>query len=156
MAEAKRPNIAPIWRRALAFLIDLALVEVFLVMPFWGLIKKSASGQSVADIMAFLAAHPKAVVSLNMVTLFLTMMVMAYFVVLEYAMGQTVGMLLLRLRVRSLHNHIHWWQLVIRHLFLIPMFPFVLFLVAEPLSLVWTRGESRLLERLSKTRTVMA
>lgn len=154
--QTKRQIAAPIWRRTLAFLIDMMLVEIFLVSPFWALIKKSTAGEGFTDTMTFLAAHPNAVVSLNIITLYIALVVMAYFTILEYIMGQTIGMILLRLKAISLHVHSHWWQFVIRNLFLVPIFPFVLLALVEPLYLLWKRGEYRVLEQLSNTRTVLA
>jgi len=156
MAPEKKQIPAPIWRRAAAFLIDMILVEIFLVSPFWALIKKSTAGDGFTDTMSFLAAHPNAVVSLNIITLYIALVVMAYFVILEYTLGQTIGMLLLKLKAVSLHHHSHWWQFIVRNMFLIPIFPFILLALLEPIYLLWKRGEYRALEQISKTRTMMA
>ncbi|MEK6960177.1 MAG: RDD family protein [Nanoarchaeota archaeon] len=156
VTENKSPNLAPIWRRALSFIIDLIIVEVFLVSWFWMLIKKSTSGDGFTDTMSFLAAHPNAVVSLNIITLYIALVVMAYFVILEYTIGQTIGMILFKLKAVSTHNHSHWWQFIVRNLFLIPIFPFILLALIDPIYLLWKRGECRALEQISGTRTVMA
>lgn len=144
----------PLWKRAASFLIDLVIVNVFMITPFWGLIRKSLPGTSIGESLSYMSAHPQVAFSLNMVSLFVMLAIMAYFVILEYVIGSTVGMLLLKIKVQTTHNNLHWWQFILRNLYLIPIFPFVLFWVIEPISLIWTKGEWRTLEKLSQTRLV--
>lgn len=154
-AAQEDDTIAPFWKRAISFAIDVVLVWMFLLTPFWTLIRKATPGEDFSQAISFLAEHPKSVVSMNMITVFLALVVLAYFMILQHVTGSTIGMLTMRLRVKSLHNHSNWWQMLVRNLFLIPFFPFIMFLITEPVSLILSKGKYRLLEKLSKTRTVM-
>lgn len=142
-------------RRTGAFIVDIICSWAFLVRPFAGLIEKSVSTKGFAATVAFLSEHPQTVFSLNIISLFVSFMVISYFVLLQYVTGQTIGMLAFSLRVVPLNHRLHWWQCITRNLFLIPFFPFIFLMVTEIATLAWSKGEVRFLERISQTRTII-
>ena len=150
----KDVRLAPFWKRLLSFALDALVSYTFLILPFVALFERSIPSDGYADLMSYLATHPTAVASLNIISFFCIAMVMAYFVLLQYLLGATIGGLVARIKVVSLYPYPHWWQYIVRNLFLIPFVPFVLLWIIETASLVWTKGEYRLLEKLSRTRTV--
>lgn len=154
MGKTESTGWALLLRKAGAFWLDIAFSVMFLVWPFLGLFEKSIPTTGVSATITFLSEHPQTVFSLNIISLFVCFIVMAYFILLQRLTGSTIGMLAFSLRVVPTNPHLHWWQCIVRNLFLILFFPFILLLLTEAGSLIWSRGEVRLLERLSQTRTV--
>lgn len=142
-------------RRTGAFIVDMICTWAFLVWPFVGLIERAVSTKGFAATISFLSEHPQTVFSLNVISLFVSFMIISYFVLLQYVTGQTIGMLMFSLRVITLNHTLHWWQCIARNLFLIPFFPFPILVLTELATLGWSKGEVRFLERISQTRTVM-
>ncbi|PIN68596.1 hypothetical protein COV93_08920, partial [Candidatus Woesearchaeota archaeon CG11_big_fil_rev_8_21_14_0_20_43_8] len=83
----------------------------------------------------------------------MTIMIL-YFALTEFKLGQSFGKMLLQLRVRSDTKDLRLYQCLLRSIFLIPVFPFILLWIADPLSMAFTKDSRRLSEILSKTRTV--
>ena len=96
---------------------------------------------------------------------------------LEKKMGQTIGKMLMKIYVvdarekvagenaRTLafmasshstsdNNNLKTWQLLARNLVFIPMFPFVLLWVLDPLFMFFTKTNQRLTEILGRTKVV--
>ena len=69
-------------------------------------------------------------------------------------MAQTIGKMLMKIYVVSDNDNIKAWQLFTRNLVFIPIFPFVLLWVLDPLFMFFTKTNQRLTEILSKTKTV--
>ena len=137
---------APFWRRALALVSDLLILDLIVTAPFTSLFAgmiaraESAGWLRMTYTDAELAA---------MVVVFL--LAFAYFALFEYTLGQTPGMTLMRMRVRTPPR---LWQAMVRNAFLIPIGPVLVLWIAEPIAIAFTHAS--LLERLSGTRTVHA
>ena len=69
-------------------------------------------------------------------------------------MSQTIGKMLMKVYVASDNNTLKAWQLLARNLVFIPIFPFVLLWILDPLFMFFTKTNQRLTEILSKTRVV--
>ena len=136
--ETKRP--ARVWKRLAAFVFDIMLFNLVVVAPM----DKVLPVLSPADIFAHgVGSGLFAMISLMMI-FFLT-----YVTLLQYLIGQTFGMMLLRLEVENSNS---LWRAVIRNIFILPFFPFALLWIIDPLYLFF--AGDRLTERLSGTRTL--
>ena len=69
-------------------------------------------------------------------------------------MQQTIGKMLMKIYVVSDTKTLNPWQLLVRNLVFIPIFPFVLLWLIDPLFMFFTKTNQRLSEILSKTRVV--
>ena len=69
-------------------------------------------------------------------------------------MSQTIGKMLMKVYVVSDNKDLKRWQLLTRNLVFIPIFPFVLLWILDPLFMFFTKTNQRLTEILSKTRVV--
>ena len=74
--------------------------------------------------------------------------------IMEKKLNQTPGKMLFNLYVNSQTKDLKYWQLFIRSIFLIPLFPFVLLWLIDPLVMFFTKENQRLSEILSKTKVV--
>jgi len=125
-----------LWKRFVAFLIDIIVFDLVVATPLSVLIPSS--------LTATMAATPTILaVGTVLVTLFFS-----YLVISQYLIGQTIGMLFLRYRAT---NHEQLWRCIMRNVFILPIFPFFLLWVIDPLVLVFT-GD-RLTERWAGSTT---
>ena len=69
-------------------------------------------------------------------------------------MGQTIGKMLMKIYVVSDNQDLKAWQLLTRSIVFIPIFPFILLWVLDPLFMFFTKTNQRLSEILSKTKVV--
>ncbi len=115
------------WKRTGALVVDILIFQLLIVSPF-----------SVTDLQSILKA------AIILFTLFFM-----YLISMQYLIGQTVGMMLFSYRVREASM----WQMMLRNLFVFPIFPIVLLWIIDP---VWMfmKGE-RLSEKWSKTSVVV-
>jgi len=139
---------APIAKRCLAFLADLMIIDFLILWPF----KESWQKLVGLDPAAIVAANESFInISLAMIAAIM----IAYFAVLEWLVGQTPGKILFKLFVVSEGNKKPaLWQCLARSIVLIPFFPFVILWIVDPLFMI-TRKQ-RFCEMLSRTRVVEA
>ncbi len=131
-------------RRTGAFLIDALLLDLILAAPFAPLFAGLLARAEAGDIATFAYTTRELAA---MVVLFL--LAYAYFVLFEYVLTQTVGMMLMRIQVKEGGK---LWQHALRNSLFLPFFPFMLFWVIEPIAILFSRRG--VLERLSGTRTL--
>ena len=149
----KQSRPAAVWKRILAFILDL-----YLAVAMAGSLALLITPKAGADISSAIA-HPELIATPTIIAAFfyLTLFIMIYHVFCEYIVGQTPGMLLFGLVIKnnnaSLTGDLTFMQALTRNLFLIPFFPWVILLwLIEPLFYVF-QGE-RLLEYWTHTETV--
>ncbi|MDD9952824.1 MAG: RDD family protein [Candidatus Woesearchaeota archaeon] len=130
-------------RRFVAFIIDILILDLFITIPFTPVFAQLLSRVETTGFLALTYTNKELGA---MIVLFL--IVYTYFVLFEYLLGQTIGMMLLSIRVQSSNL----WRHAVRNCYFIPAFPFVLFWVIEPLSILFMRRG--ILEQLSNTRTL--
>lgn len=81
-------------------------------------------------------------------------LVMLYFIMLEKRMGQTIGKMIMKIYIVSDINGLKAWQVIVRNLVFVPVFPFILLWLIDPLFMFFTKTNQRLAEVLSKTKVV--
>ncbi len=147
---------APFGRRILAFLIDIILVNIFLTAPFQKIIRGLVpDSTNYTAIQSAMESNPQVATAVFIVGAFSGLFAVLYFAILEAKLGYTVGKLFMRIRVAALDKQeLTFGKCVIRALFLIPIFPFILFWVIEPIYMLLSPVNQRLLERWSNTVTM--
>ncbi|MFH1409545.1 MAG: RDD family protein [Nanoarchaeota archaeon] len=145
---------ASLFRRFVAFLADLVIIDFFIIGPFRGYLTGIVPESSIGAIARFLSENPGIMNQLVIVLSIISALSIAYFAILEFKLGQTLGKILMNITVVSDKKKLSLWQCILRNVFLTPIFPFVLLWVIEPVFLIFWRR--RLLEILSRTRTVQS
>ncbi len=148
---------ALIWKRLLAFVADLLIINLVIFFPFKGIIKESIPEfGSYSEAYSFLSSNQSYTTTLTMVSLVMSLFAILYFALLEHKTGQTPGKMLFNISVANDVKKMSFWQFFVRSLFIIPVFPFVLLWIIDPLFMLFTKTNQRLSEILSKTRTVQS
>ncbi len=141
------------WRRTFAFLIDFALLFFTLFAPLNQLLMRLVPASDFATAYAAFTAETQKTAIATVALFFVFILIMLYFTLCEYLIGQTAGKRLMNLAVEDYNgNTPTFFQCLTRNLLFLLVFPFSALLVIEPLYLAWKK--QRLLEQLSKTRTV--
>jgi len=144
---------AAIWKRVVAFILDFIIIDFVVFTPFRGVVSKLMPKGDLAVMRAALESSPSLFNLLMGILLIAGILAMLYFVTLERILGTTVGKRIMRIEVVS-EGGLRLWQCLLRSIYLIPLFPLPLLWVADPVYMLFSHDNARLLERLSRTRTV--
>lgn len=156
----------PLWKRVLAFLIDLSIVNLVIATPFRNiLVQLIPQDKSFNELYAYVNMNPGISYVIYVVTILIALLLIVYFTVLEWGMGQTIGKRLLGLFVvqdldkKELTSKFNFtspgfWQCLIRHIILIPIAPFIIFWVFDILMSFFSKKQQRLFETLTRTRVI--
>jgi uncharacterized RDD family membrane protein YckC len=145
-------NNASLFKRILAFIVDILIINFVVILPFRGAFNSLIKTSSFSEAYSFLQNNPEIATRMYIIMFFITLLTLVYFIVLEYKVKQTVGKMLLKIYIVSDEKQLSVLQCIVRNIFLIPFFPFFLLWVIDPLYLLFAKR--RFSEVISKTRTV--
>ena len=145
---------ALLWKRFAAFLIDLTILFLVVFIPF-----RSFISSRIPENYSFSEAYNMIEAGQDMnylIPIYIAMLLLAflYFFMLENKMSQTIGKKLMNIYIVSDDAEFKKWQALVRNLLFIPVFPFDLLLLIDPISMLFTKTNRRLSEILSRTRVV--
>ncbi len=142
--EARAYRNAPMWKRAVALIVDIIALNLIVFSPFGDVFNKYFSSIELGALESTaLPSHIYASI------FFLSVLTLLYFALMQYASQQTLGMMLTKIYVQPKSG---FWKSLVRNLFVLPFFPFNLLWIIEPLYLFF-KGQ-RILEKLTSTNTV--
>ena len=154
----------PVWKRLLAFLIDLSIINLVVATPFRNILAQLVPrSQSYTEAYNYVLMNPGVSYSLYVVTFLIAFLALIYFTILEWGLGQTIGKKLLGLWVvRDLGDNISkyklaspgFWQCLLRHLIIIPITPFLLLWIIDPIVSMFSGKQQRLSEKITRTKVV--
>lgn len=144
----------PIYKRVLAFLLDIILINIVLYAPFRPIITKLAPVTTFAEYTEFLSSGGSSMETLSVITVIMAFIALLYFVIFEYTMSQTPGKIVFNMTIISTSKEKNIFRYLLRSLFIIPIFPIFLLWFIEPFYMVFNPENQRLLEKWSKTRVV--
>lgn len=146
---------ALIWKRGLAFLADILIVNLVIFFPFKSLLERSIPEFSTySEAYNFLINNQSYVKTLTIISFVMSLFAILYFAMIEYRIQQTPGKILFNISVVSQTKRLLFWQCLVRGVFLIPFFPFFLLWIIDPLFMFFTKRNQRLSEIVSRTKTV--
>ena len=146
---------ALIWKRIAAFLIDILIINFVVLLPFRKLFENIVpNGYSLSEVYKFLSTSANYSSYISSVAFVMSVLVILYFTMLEKRMGQTIGKMIMKIYIVSETNSLKTWQALVRNVVFIPIFPFVLLWVVDPLFMFFTKTNQRLTEILSKTKVI--
>lgn len=147
---------ASIFRRFFAFLIDIIILDFVIIFPFRGILRDIMPNGSYKESYQFLTANSGYNTIILVVMVITGILSILYFALLEYKFNQSIGKMILGVFVKTDLKQKKFWQYLVRSIFLVPVFPFVILWVLDPLFMIFTKTHQRLSEILSKTRTVQS
>ena len=145
---------ALIWKRMLAFFIDLLVINFIILFPFKRLFQRIVPSSLSFEETFSLVNDPGLSSMIVATSVFVGILMVSYFMILEGKLGQSIGKILVNIYVASEIKEMRFWQLLVRSLFLMPVFPFILLWIMDPVFMFFTKDNKRLSEILSKTKVV--
>lgn len=170
---------ALLWKRIAAFFIDMIIINLIILFPFRSLFQNIIpKDYSFSEAYKLLSSSTDYTGFITSVSFIMSVLIILYFLMMEIKMSQTIGKMLMNIyvvdarenaidmrvsrrdslasysRSTSDNNTLKVWQLLARNLVFIPIFPFVLLWILDPLFMFFTKTNQRLTEILSKTRVV--
>jgi len=152
--EATFNGPAVVWKRALAFLIDIIIIDFIIGFPLRNIVMKLVPSSGFSSNYGYLTANPKTTAILSLVMFMFGFLVLLYFSILERKTGQTLGKIFMNIKVESLNKDLTFLACMVRSMYLVFFFPFVLLWVIDPLFMIFSKDGRRLSEILSRTKTV--
>lgn len=148
ISRRKEPSL--LFQRLIAFGLDLIIINLTILAPFQtyllGVLKTDRITPAVLN-------NPEVLSMMYPAVLFGAIFAFFYFSLLDYALGQTVGKIIMNLKVKSEKGRLSLFQSMLRNLIILPFFPFTFFWFADPIYYFFFRQkEQRLSEVLSKTK----
>src|SRR3989344_2459868 len=145
---------ALIWKRIAAFLIDLAVINLAILLPFRSLLAKIfPADYSFSEALKLLGSTDYSGV-ITLISSVMGIFIMLYFYMLEKKMHQSIGKRIMKIYVASDNKELKLWQGLVRNLVFLPLFPFFLLWILDPPFIMFTKTNQRLSEILSKTRVI--
>lgn len=155
---------AHIWKRIAAFALDIIILNLVVVSFFKKIfLDILGKGASYSAINSWFTANPTAAIGISLMFFLLGLFALTYFTLMNYLAGQTIGQALLNLQVivvtekqkRMIKPELPgFWRSVLRSLFVLPVLPFYLLWLIDPVYLIFSRSRQRFTEALSKTVVV--
>lgn len=138
-------NIATFWRRALAFIFDLLLINLVIAWPFQSALQQYALKELTLESVLPAQAY--------FIVVMIFILALLYFTFLEYYIGQTPGQMLMSIESIAIDGQMTFWKALGRNIFILPFFPFYVLWILEPIYLIFYK--QRLMERWTNTNTFM-
>ena len=148
---------ASLWKRIGAFLLDLVILDFIVFYPFRNILTSLVPTMgSFSEVYVYLTTNPTASAQLNFIILVIALLSLAYFAILESKLGYTIGKYVFHIRVTTIDASIprSFWRCIVRNLFLIPYFPFIMLWLVDPIYMALTKENQRLCEVITKTKVV--
>jgi uncharacterized RDD family membrane protein YckC len=146
---------ALVWKRVIAFMIDMLIINLVVLFPFKGLFEVILpKDYSFSEAYRILSGSTNYAGFLTSVSFIMSILIIMYFYMMERKMSQTIGKMLMKIHVASDNKEIRAWQLLARNAVFLPLFPFVLLWILDPLFMFFTKTNQRLSEILSRTKVV--
>ena len=142
-------------KRLLAFLLDIVIINFVLLWPFEKLLTSLVPSNT-----TFLFQTTTISVPLLITMFAIGIVMLLYFTLFELAIGQTPGKILFDLYVVSTNIKdkkeikLTFGQIITRNLFIIPVFPFFLLILIDPIFALFNVNNQRFLEIVSHTIVV--
>jgi uncharacterized RDD family membrane protein YckC len=149
-------------RRLLAFIADILILDFFVLDPFRSLFRSSLPSGNFTEIYNFIMNNQAFMGQVYVSSVFMALVTIVYFAVMEWKFGQSLGKMIFRIYVvaeaggrgRKPAEGITFWQSLLRNLYLVPLFPFYLLIVIDPVYMFFNTKNQRLSEVLSRSIVV--
>ncbi len=148
-------NLAPAWKRAMSFFIDLFIIQFVIILPFGRVMTaKLPMSDNFSKNYEYFNSNSDIIQQLTIIFGLIFSLVFLYFVIFEYKFKQTPGKMFFNLYVEPVDKKetLTLLKVIIRNIAAVPIFPLSLLWIIDPLYM-FTSGR-RLSDILSKTEVV--
>ncbi len=103
------------WKRLLAFIVDIVIIQFFVNLSFSNVLKDDlGNDKSLSDLFNYGINNlePK----LLMVSIITAILTLIYFTLMEFKLKQTLGKMLFKIKISSDNKKLEFWQVFIRNI----------------------------------------
>ncbi|MEE9525576.1 MAG: RDD family protein [Candidatus Woesearchaeota archaeon] len=150
MKKEEKFFIAPasIGKRIFAFIIDILIIDLFILFPFDRLFRKLIPTATFSNQMNFFQSNPQIAARLSPILVLMSLIVVFYFTYLEYKIQQTPGKMLFGIYIAP-ERKITYWNYLLSNLTFIVTKLFIILWIIDFFYMVTSPKNQRLLERLN-------
>ncbi len=148
---------APLWKRVLAYIIDTIIISFVISMPFQGVLEDlqgDVANKGFLETYTFFSQNPYFLESVfpHLISIFFIVSALSilYWAILEYKIGQSVGKILMRLRVISDDKKLTFGRCIIRNITKVG----TILLILDTLYLFFSRTNQRYFEKITQTKVI--
>ena len=141
--EYKKASLA---RRAIAYIIDSIIITLVVIYPFQSYLKKINKEINIQDLFT-----TKLSPDLYIIFSTVALLSLVYFIAFEYYLKQTIGKMIMKIKVVSTKKKFSIFQALIRNISKVVD----ILLVVDVIYLLLSKEKERLFGKLSKTRVVV-
>lgn len=147
----KKEAYAPLWKRIIAYIIDLAIVNIVIIIPFKPVLDKiTLKNGDFLTFYNFYVNNPEYTSTLFLISFFIALFMLIYWTVLEFTLQQSIGKIVFNLKVISENKKLNLWQCLVRNISKIN----TILIIIDSLFIFKSIKNQRLLEKLAKTYVV--
>lgn len=137
---------ASLWKRVIAYLIDSLIIGFIVLWP----IKSAVKANGFMSIKEAFKTAPVFSLKIGIISLIISIITILYWAIMEYKLNQSVGKIILGIKVVSGRKDLVFKQCVIRNL--TKFSSFLLFL--DTLYMIIRKQHQRFFEKLSDTEVI--
>ncbi len=137
----KKKKIASLWKRILAYIIDIIIINIIIVGPFLPILNSLN--------INFTLKHINTILFIFLVIFVIALISIFYWSILEYKIKQSVGSLLFNLEVNSKFKKLKFWQCFVSNI----SKPFSIIFILDLIYFLFNKKQ-RYFEMLSKTELI--
>ena len=146
---------ASLLKRFVAYFIDLVIVNFIIISPFNVILEKIIPSGSFSETYQYIQNNPEVSSIIFFLSVVIGILIVAYFTVFEYLTQQTPGKMLMRQYiVKETGQQLKLRNYIISNLTFMPVFPFILLWIADPVYMVISPKSQRLMERFTRILVV--
>lgn len=135
----------PLWKRIIAYLIDILIINLIIITPFKKIINQTPNIKNISQLYSFLQTSKNFIY----ISIIISILTLLYWTIFEYKFHQSIGKMLLNLYVKSKTKKLEVWQCFVRNVTKISL-PL---LALDCLYLLKTKN-IRYFEKLSNTKVI--
>jgi len=138
----------PLWRRVFAYLIDSFIVSMIIFFPLRNFYPESPNPETISEMISFFSSDfTGGVILISLIAAILTIL---YWAVLEFKISQSIGKMVMGIKVISTKDKLTFSQCIIRNLTKIS----TLLLLLDT-AYMFKSGNQRFLDTIANTQVVM-
>ena len=137
---------ASITKRTIAYIIDSSIMSFIITLPFRNYLKNINKNISFSNFYNFNLS-----IDLLIIGFTVGFLMLAYFTILEFYTKQTIGKIIMQIKVISLNKDFKFYQVIIRNISKV----IDILLLVDIIYMLISQEKERLFGRLSKTQVVL-
>jgi hypothetical protein len=150
----KRGNtfIAPasVPSRLFAFIADMLLINFIILNPFKKIFARLIPGDASYDFArSYMGQDTGLAATVTLLFLAIGILIMFYFTFFEYILKQTPGKMIFQLYIVE-ERKASFWNYLFSNIIFIPVFPFILLWILDPIYILTSPKSQRFMEKINK------